>query len=83
MPQTEDFVTDSTDLDAGRGRNSKEIRSEIDRTRSDMDETFAALDAKLTPKEIGLELWNLFKGARAPAPTSCGRSPARIPIPRP
>jgi hypothetical protein len=27
-----------------------------------MDETFAALDAKLTPKEIGLELWNLFKG---------------------
>ena len=27
-----------------------------------MDETFAALDAKMTPKEIGLELWSLFKG---------------------
>ncbi len=62
MAQREDFVTGTSDLDAGSGRNSSEIRSEIDRTRSDMDETFAALDAKMTPKEIGLELWNLFKG---------------------
>ena len=67
MAQTEDFVTrdkdlDMGDLESGRGRSSREIRSEIDRTRSDMDETFAALDAKLTPKEIGLELWSLFKG---------------------
>src|SRR3954471_4900993 len=62
MAQTEDFVTADSDLDAGRGRNSREIRSEIDRTRSDMDETFAALDAKMTPKEIGLEIWSLFKG---------------------
>jgi hypothetical protein len=62
MAQTEDFVTDNPDLDGGLGRSSKEIRSEIDRTRSDMDETFAALDAKMTPKEIGLELWSLFKG---------------------
>lgn len=62
MAQREDFVTGTSDLDAGSGLNSKEIRSEIDRTRSDMDETFAALDAKMTPKEIGLELWNLFKG---------------------
>lgn len=62
MAQTEDFVTRDSDLEAGRGRSSREIRSDIDRTRSDMDETFAALDAKLTPKEIGLELWSLFKG---------------------
>jgi hypothetical protein len=62
MAQREDFVTGTSDLDAGSGMNSREIRSEIDRTRSDMDETFAALDAKMTPKEIGLELWNLFKG---------------------
>ena len=62
MAQTEDFVTRDSDLDAGRERSSREIRSEIDRTRSDMDETFAALDAKLTPKEIGLELWSLVKG---------------------
>jgi Protein of unknown function (DUF3618) len=69
MAQTEDFVTTgstsasmNTDLGTGRGRSSEEIRSEIDRTRADMDETFAALDAKLTPGQIGLELWHLFKG---------------------
>lgn len=62
MAQTEDFVTRDSDLGEGHGRSSREIRSDIDRTRSDMDETFAALDAKLTPKEIGLELWSLFKG---------------------
>jgi hypothetical protein len=62
MAQTEDFVTRDNDLSTGHGRDSREIRSEIDRTRSELDETFAALDAKLTPKEIGMELWNLFKG---------------------
>ncbi|HEY0554768.1 MAG TPA: hypothetical protein VGG20_10920, partial [Thermoanaerobaculia bacterium] len=56
-------MTDNPDLGgSSSGRSSKEIRSEIDRTRSDMDETFAALDAKMTPREIGLELWSLFKG---------------------
>jgi hypothetical protein len=63
MAQTEDFVTnDRDDLNASSGRSSREIRSEIDRTRADMDETFAALDSKLTPSQIGLELWHLFKG---------------------
>ncbi len=62
MAQTEGLVTDNSNLDADSGRTSSEIRSEIDRTRSDMDETFAALDAKMTPKEVGLELWDLFKG---------------------
>jgi len=62
MATTEDFVTDNPDLAGNRGRSSQEIRSEIDRTRSDMDETFAALDAKMTPKEIGMEIWSLFKG---------------------
>jgi uncharacterized protein DUF3618 len=63
MAQGEDFVTGTnTDLGAGRGRSSEEIRSEIDRTRADMDETFAALDYKLTPSQLLLEGWNLFRG---------------------
>jgi hypothetical protein len=63
MAQGEDFVTGTnTDLGAGRGRSSEEIRSEIDRTRADMDETFAALDAKLTPSQLLLEGWHLFRG---------------------
>ena len=63
MAQGEDFVTGTnTDLGAGRGRSSEEIRSEIDRTRADMDETFAALDSKLTPSQLLLEGWHLFRG---------------------
>jgi hypothetical protein len=70
MAQREDFVTNtgsayrSADVDLGTGseRDSKAIRSDIDRTRADMDETFAALDAKLTPSQLLLEGWNLFRG---------------------
>lgn len=70
MAQREDFVTNtgsayrSADVDLGTEseRDSKAIRSDIDRTRADMDETFAALDAKLTPSQLLLEGWNLFRG---------------------
>lgn len=81
MAQTEDFLTKDSDLDAGHGRSSREIRSEIDRTRSDMDETFAALDAKLTPKEIGLELWNLFKGGSSTGASKLWRVAREHPMP--
>jgi gas vesicle protein len=57
MAQREDFVTDS-----GADRNSDQIRSDIDRTRADMDETFNALESKLTPGQIAEEAWGLFKG---------------------
>ncbi len=77
MAQTEDFVTKDPDL----GRSSREIRSEIDRTRSDMDETFAALDAKLTPREIGLELWNLFKGGSSTGASKVWRVAREHPMP--
>ena len=70
MAQREDFVTNtgsayrSADVDLGTesDRDSKAIRSDIDRTRANMDETFAALDAKLTPSQLLLEGWNLFRG---------------------
>lgn len=63
MAQTEDFLNDDrTTPNTTSGRDSREIRSEIDRTRAEMDETFAALDSKLTPSQIGQELWHLFKG---------------------
>ena len=87
MAQTEDFVTGNTGLqnhdldDNASGRNSKEIRSEIDRTRSSMDETFAALDAKMTPKEIGLEMWNLFKGGSSTGLTKLWQVTREHPMP--
>jgi hypothetical protein len=82
MAQTEDFVMDNPDLgDSGHGRSSREIRSEIDRTRSDMDETFAALDAKMTPREIGLELWSLFKGGSSTGVSKLWRVAREHPMP--
>jgi hypothetical protein len=87
MAQTEDFVTGNTGMqnhdldDNASGRNSKEIRSEIDRTRSSMDETFAALDAKMTPKEIGLEMWNLFKGGSSTGLTKLWQVTREHPMP--
>jgi hypothetical protein len=73
MAQNEDFVTDRTsgttgstyrsdDLGSGTREGSTAIRNDIERTRADMDETFAALDAKLTPSQLALEVWNLAKG---------------------
>ncbi|HEX9942422.1 MAG TPA: DUF3618 domain-containing protein [Thermoanaerobaculia bacterium] len=89
MAQTEDFVTTTgstsasanTDLGAGSGRSSREIQSEIDRTRADLDETFAALDAKLTPGQIGLELWHLFKGGSSAGAGKLWRIAREHPMP--
>ncbi|HEY9422433.1 MAG TPA: hypothetical protein VIW92_13535, partial [Thermoanaerobaculia bacterium] len=63
------------------GRSSEQIRSEINRTRSDMDETFAALDAKLTPSQIGLEVWNLFKGGSSAGASKLWRIAKEHPMP--
>lgn len=84
MAQREDFVTDtdtSANLGASNGRSSEEIRSEIDRTRSSMDETFAALDSKLTPSQIGLEIWNLFKGGSSAGASKLWRVAREHPMP--
>jgi len=82
MAQTEDFLTkDTDDLGSSRGRNSREIRSEIDRTRENMDETFAALDSKLTPTQIGLEVWNLFKGGSSAGASKLWRVAREHPMP--
>lgn len=82
MAQREDFVTDtSVNTDLGGGRDSDQIRSEINRTRSNMDETFAALDAKLTPSQIGLEVWNLFKGGSSAGASKLWRIAKEHPMP--
>lgn len=82
MAQTEDFLTnDRDDLNASSGRSSREIRSEIDRTRADMDETFAALDSKLTPSQIGMELWHLFKGGSSAGAGKLWRVAREHPMP--
>ena len=82
MAQTEDFLTnDNDDLGSSTGRSSRQIRSDIDRTRENMDETFAALDSKLTPTQIGLEVWNLFKGGSSAGAGKLWRVARQHPMP--
>jgi ElaB/YqjD/DUF883 family membrane-anchored ribosome-binding protein len=52
-----------------RQPSSNQIRSEIERTRADMDETFDALERKMTPGQILGEAWTLTRGG-----TSAGAS---------
>lgn len=52
-----------------RQPSSTQIRSEIERTRADMDETFDALERKMTPGQILGEAWTLTRGG-----TSAGAS---------
>jgi gas vesicle protein len=73
MAQREDFVTGgagtSADPGLGADRSSDQIRSDIDRTRADMDETFNALESKLTAGQILEEAWGLFKGGSSTGAT--------------
>jgi hypothetical protein len=57
-------MAESKDALTGGGRQptSAEIRSEIERTRSEMDQTFDALESKMTPGQILEEVWYLTRG---------------------
>ena len=86
MAQREDFLTNtgddtSSDPGFGRDRNSDQIRSDIDRTRADMDETFSALESKLTPTQILEEAWGLFKGGSSAGATRLLRVVREHPLP--
>lgn len=68
MAASEDTVTRTTvtsttaAVGSDRDLDSRQIRSNIDRTRASMDETFDALEQKLTPTQLAFEAWSLFKG---------------------
>jgi hypothetical protein len=67
MANLEDEVTGRTGSnvyaeDENNGPNSREIRREIERTRSQMDRNLDALGQKLTPSQLALEAWGLFRG---------------------
>jgi uncharacterized protein YjbJ (UPF0337 family) len=48
--------------DSVTGGSSDEIRADIERTRAEMDNTFDALDQKLTPSQLLAEAWRYTKG---------------------
>jgi hypothetical protein len=59
MAESKDALTDTT---TGRQPTSAELRSEIERTRAEMDSTFDALERKMTPGQILEEAWHLTRG---------------------
>jgi gas vesicle protein len=86
MVEREDFLTNtgadtSADPGFGHDRSSDQIRSDIDRTRADMDETFSALESKLTPGQILEEAWGLFKGGSSAGATRLLRVVREHPLP--
>lgn len=68
MANLEDEMTGRTgsnvyaEDDRDGGPSSREIRREIERTRSQMDRNLDALEQKLTPAQLALEAWSLFRG---------------------
>jgi hypothetical protein len=66
MAYREDEVTGRNDPydnnDQDRGPNSRQIRSEIENTRREMDRNLDALESKLTPTQLAMEAWGLFRG---------------------
>jgi hypothetical protein len=64
MAYREDEVTGRTDLSDNddNGPNSRQIRSEIENTRREMDRNLDALESKLTPTQLAMEAWGLFRG---------------------
>lgn len=64
MAESKDALTETA-----RQPSSADIRSEIERTRAEMDSTFDALERKMTPGQILEEAWHLTRGG-----TSAGAS---------
>jgi len=45
-----------------RGPSSRQIRNDIESTRREMDRNLDALESKLTPTQLAMEAWGLFRG---------------------
>ncbi len=64
-------MAQNTDALKNSGADSEQIRAEIERTRANMDDTFDALEAKLTPGQLLGEAWNLTKGGSTAGASKC------------
>lgn len=65
MAYREDEVTGrtgSSEYDNDRGPSSRQIRNEIEETRREMDRNLDALESRLTPAQLAMEAWGLFRG---------------------
>lgn len=61
--------------------SSNEIRANIERTRAEMDDTFDALDQKLTPSQLLTEAWRYTKGGSSAGATKVWELAREHPLP--
>ena len=75
-------IKDPVNYDADdRGTSSTQIRREIERTRAEMDTTFDALEAKLTPSQLLGEAWSLTKGGSTAGASKLWKVARQYPLP--
>ena len=76
-------MTDTTSRLGGENEHlsSRDLRAEINRTRAELDETFEALERKLTPRELMGEGWSLFKGGSSASANRLVRVARDYPLP--
>lgn len=79
MAQIKDSVRDHDADD--RGPSSTQIRREIERTRAEMDNTFDALESKLTPSQLLGEAWSLTKGGSTAGASKLWQIARQYPLP--
>ncbi len=79
MAQIKDSVRDHDADD--RGPSSTQIRREIERTRAEMDDTFDALESKLTPSQLLGEAWSLTKGGSTAGASKLWQIARQYPLP--
>jgi len=61
--------------------SSRQIQADIDRTRSNMDRTFDAIESKLTPGQLLQEAWGIFKGGSGAGASKAMQIAKQHPLP--
>ncbi len=61
--------------------SSRKIQADIDRTRSNMDRTFDAIESKLTPGQLLQEAWGIFKGGSGAGASKMMKIAKQHPLP--
>jgi gas vesicle protein len=67
--------------DEGGEPSSRKIQADINRTRSNMDRTFDAIESKLTPGQLLQEAWGIFKGGSGAGASKAVQIAKQHPLP--
>lgn len=69
------------DKDVNAGPRSRQIRSDIDRTRAGIDRTLSELEHRLTAKEIAFDMWGAVRRGSSDSASRLWRAAQDYPLP--